>query len=85
MLPRRNFILRFETKRNDGHKYIPDLYERGVRNFVVSELPENKEAYTAANFLQLANPLKGLQNWQKSIGNNFLFRWSALPAATVRR
>ena len=28
-----------KSKRNDGHKYIPDLYERGVRNFVVSDLP----------------------------------------------
>ena len=56
--PEETLFFALKTKRNDGHKYIPDLYERGVRNFVVSELPENKEAYTAANFLQLANPLQ---------------------------
>ena len=50
-----------KTKRNDGHKYIPDLYERGVRNFVVSDLPSDLERYGDANFLQLAHPLKGLQ------------------------
>ncbi len=50
-----------KTKRNDGHKYIPDLYERGVRNFVVSDLPQDLSRYADANFLQLANPLKGLQ------------------------
>jgi len=50
-----------KTKRNDGHKYIPELYERGVRNFVVSDLPQDLENYADANFLQLANPLKGLQ------------------------
>ena len=50
-----------KTKRNDGHKYIPELYERGVRNFVVSDLPQDLERYTDANFLQLSNPLKGLQ------------------------
>lgn len=50
-----------KTKRNDGHKYIKDLYERGVRNFVVSDLPTNFENYQDANFLQLSNPLKGLQ------------------------
>ena len=33
-----------KTKRNDGHKYIPELYERGVRNFVVSDLPQNVDA-----------------------------------------
>ena len=50
-----------KTKRNDGHKYIHELYERGVRNFVVSDLPNHLENYTDANFLQLSNPLKGLQ------------------------
>ena len=50
-----------KSKRNDGHKYIPELYERGVRNFVISDLPQNWENYSDANFLQLANPLKGLQ------------------------
>ena len=50
-----------KTKRNDGHKYIPDLYKRGVRNFVVSDLPENMEDYEEANFLQMSHPLKGLQ------------------------
>lgn len=50
-----------KSKRNDGHKYIPDLYERGVRNFVVSDLPQNMDAYTDANFLQTDNPLKALQ------------------------
>ena len=50
-----------KSKRNDGHKYIANLYERGVRNFVVSDLPENIHLYTDANFLQTDNPLKTLQ------------------------
>ena len=50
-----------KTKRNDGHKYIPDLYKRGVHNFVVSELPQDLENYADANFLQVPNPLKSLQ------------------------
>ena len=50
-----------KTKRNDGHKYIHELYERGVRNFVVSDLPQHLDNYEDANFLQLPNPLKGLQ------------------------
>jgi len=50
-----------KSKRNDGHKYIPELYERGVRNFVVSDLPQNIKNYADANFLQIPNPLKGLQ------------------------
>ena len=50
-----------KTKRNDGHKYIPELYERGVRNFVVSDLPQDMEKYVDANFLQTPFPLKALQ------------------------
>ena len=50
-----------KTKRNDGHKYISDLYERGVRNFVVSDLPQQTGDYPDANFLQVSSPLKGLQ------------------------
>lgn len=56
-----------KTKRNDGHKYIPELYRKGVRNFVVSDLPQNVEEYADANFLQLESPLKGLQ---KLAGNH---------------
>ena len=59
--PEETLFFALKTKRNDGHKYIPDLYERGVRNFVVSDLPQDLENYADANFLQLANPLKGLQ------------------------
>ena len=50
-----------KTKRNDGHKYIPELYGRGVRNFVVSDLPQDMEHYADANFLQTPFPLKALQ------------------------
>lgn len=50
-----------KTKRNDGHKYIPELYERGVRNFAVSKLPEELHKYNDANFLVLNDPLKGMQ------------------------
>lgn len=51
-----------KTKRNDGHKYIPELYNKGVRNFVVSEYPFN-EGFEApdANFLVVSHPLKALQ------------------------
>ncbi len=60
-----------KTKRNDGHKYIPDLYERGVRNFVVSDLPQNLDDYVDTNFLQLPNPLKGLQRLTEKYRSQF--------------
>ena len=60
-----------KTKRNDGHKYIPDLYKRGVRNFVVSDLPQNLEDYEDVNFLQLSHPLKGLQRLAEKYRSRF--------------
>ena len=59
--PEETLFFALKTKRNDGHKYLSELYERGVRSFVVGELPADMQSFQDANFLQLTNPLKGLQ------------------------
>jgi alanine racemase len=46
--------------RRDGHQFIPELYKKGARNFVVSS-PVDAAAYPEANFLQVANVLEALQ------------------------
>ena len=38
--PEETLFFALSSARNDGHKYIPDLYRRGVRNFVVSKSPK---------------------------------------------
>lgn len=51
-----------KTRVGDGHKYIHTLYNRGVRNFVVGEIPAGYETrYADANFLLTMSPLKALQ------------------------
>ena len=35
--PEETLFFALTTKRNSGARYIPDLYDRGVRNFVVTE------------------------------------------------
>ena len=35
--PEATLFFALSTKRNNGARYIPELYDRGVRNFVVSE------------------------------------------------
>lgn len=59
--PEETLFFALKTKRNDGHKYIQDLYNRGVRNFVVSTLPANCDAFPGTNFLRVPSPLKSLQ------------------------
>ena len=51
--PEETLFFALKTKRNDGHKYLPELYERGVRNFVVGELPADMKSFQDANFLQI--------------------------------
>ena len=60
--PETSLFFALRTRLGDGHKYIPDLYRRGVRNFVVGTLPlDAAEVYPEANFLIVISPLKALQ------------------------
>ena len=64
--PEETLFFALATKRNDGARYIRDLYARGVRNFVVSE-EGLKEAEALGsplpdlNLLVVPSPLKALQ------------------------
>ncbi len=47
------------SSRNDGHKYVKSLYEKGVRAFVVDHFPD--ESFPEATFLVVDDTLKALQ------------------------
>ena len=49
------------TKGNDGHRFISDLYDRGVRNFVVNRIPPQMQRITDANFLVVPDSIRALQ------------------------
>lgn len=57
--PEETLFFALRTERNDGHKYISELYQRGVHNFVVDNLP--KGDFPEANFLKVPNTLEALQ------------------------
>ena len=61
--PEETLFFALKTARNDGHRYIDDLYRRGVRNFVVTAVPTGSTAglYADANFLVVPSPLAALQ------------------------
>lgn len=59
--PEETLFFALKTKRNDGHKYIRELYARGVYNFVVTEVPEAMKGCTDVNFLLVSDVLKALQ------------------------
>ena len=67
--PEQTLFFALRSERNDGHRYIADLYRRGVRAFVVESLPPTPskgvadwtELYPDANFLVVASTLAALQ------------------------
>ncbi len=60
--PEETLFFAIKSERNDGHKYIPSLYLRGVRNFVVTSVPDSYQArFPQGNFLKVTNSLEALQ------------------------
>ncbi|MDR3119218.1 MAG: bifunctional UDP-N-acetylmuramoyl-tripeptide:D-alanyl-D-alanine ligase/alanine racemase [Mediterranea sp.] len=69
--PEETLFFALSTKRNNGAKYIPELYARGVRNFVIVRDSPHKgreqdaeidpDNYPDSNFLTVPNTLKALQ------------------------
>ncbi|MDD2635789.1 MAG: bifunctional UDP-N-acetylmuramoyl-tripeptide:D-alanyl-D-alanine ligase/alanine racemase [Bacteroidales bacterium] len=47
-------------KQHDGHKFIPELYEKGIRSFIICE-EINAKNYPKASFLLVDNTVNSLQ------------------------
>lgn len=56
---------------NNGHLYIEELIQKGVRNFVVTSIPENLK--NKANFLLVENSLVALQEFAAYYRNLYQF------------
>ena len=52
--PDRSLFFALHTDSNDGHRYVHQLYEKGVRNFVVEHIPEGVPTGDA-NFIVVKN------------------------------
>lgn len=59
--PEDTLFFAIRTQRNDGHKYIPELYDRGVRAFVVETLPAEGSLRPDAVYLRVESSLQALQ------------------------
>lgn len=59
--PEETLFFALKTKRNDGLKYISELYNRGVKNFVVNHIPEVARRMHDCNFLVVRDTLEALQ------------------------
>ncbi|MDD3281793.1 MAG: Mur ligase domain-containing protein, partial [Bacteroidales bacterium] len=59
------------SEKNDGHRYIKELYNKNIRNFVVNVSYNDTHAYSDANFIQVDNTLIALQTLAKHHRHNF--------------
>ena len=57
--PESTLFFALRTQRGDGHRFVADLYQRGVRSFVVESIPEGN--FPDAVFLLVPDSLQALQ------------------------
>ena len=67
--PEESLFFAIRTSKNDGHRFIGELYRRGVRNFVVEHLPEM--LMPDANYLRVASTMTALQQLARSHRERF--------------
>ncbi len=59
--PQNTLFFAIPGERNDGHKYIKELIEKGVRNFVISNVSSLKNIDASVNFILVKNVIDALQ------------------------
>lgn len=59
--PVRCMFIALSSKRNNGHLYIKELYDKGIRHFMVTKLPDDIKSFKEANFVRVKNTLDALQ------------------------
>ena len=60
--PESTIFFAVKGERRDGHTFIGELYNKGVRAFVIS-LDLNISLYPDANFLKVKDTIKAAQNF----------------------
>ena len=61
LFPESTLFFALKGPRRDGHEFIRELYERGVRYFAVSE-PVDSDGMPEAQFLTVNDTLQALQS-----------------------
>ncbi|WP_243349639.1 bifunctional UDP-N-acetylmuramoyl-tripeptide:D-alanyl-D-alanine ligase/alanine racemase [Parabacteroides sp. FAFU027] len=69
--PEETLFFALKTKQNDGHKYVTELYQKGVRTFVISQRLPIFEGLTEANLLVVKDTLAALQQLAASHRKHF--------------
>ena len=60
------------SQRNDGHRYIGELYRKGIRHFVVNRQFAEASSYPDADFIQTEDTLAALQKLAQEHRKRFM-------------
>ncbi len=69
--PDESLFFAIRTRNNDGHRYLCELYDHGVRNFVVDHVPSSMQHLPEVNMLVVQDVKVALQNIARHHRNNF--------------
>jgi alanine racemase len=61
IFPKMSLFFAIVGERHDGHIFIEELYQKGVRNFVVQYIDFQEDKYKNANFFVVQNSIEALQ------------------------
>ncbi|MBP5650962.1 MAG: bifunctional UDP-N-acetylmuramoyl-tripeptide:D-alanyl-D-alanine ligase/alanine racemase, partial [Bacteroidales bacterium] len=61
LIPQKTLFFAISTAKNDGHHYIPELWQQGVRNFIITRPFDEFSHFSDANFVQVENAVSALQ------------------------
>src|SRR4030042_6992257 len=63
--PDETLFIALRGDRHDGHNYIGELVRKGVRNFMVEEMPGEQELKEKVNFIKTDNTLTAFHEFIK--------------------
>src|SRR5690554_6867317 len=69
--PSKTLFFALETKNNDAHDFISELYDAGVRNFIVTKHLTQWDNFQSVNFLNVKDSLRALQKLAIHHRSNF--------------
>jgi alanine racemase len=67
--PEESLFVAIKGQHNDGHQFISELYQQGIRNFMVLRSWKSSDSYSEALFIRVDDTLKALQHfaaWHRS-------------------
>ena len=71
--PAHSLFFAIRGKRHDGHQHMKELYQKGVRNFIITNPEYAKDDLPEANIIRVDNAISALQHMASFHRKNFKY------------